>query len=135
MDCVFCKIINGELPSDKIYEDDKFLAFLDISPVNKGHTLIIPKEHYENLIATPDELARELLVIAKKVAIAVKEETNADGINFGLNNGEAAGQIIFHTHIHVIPRYQGDGLSGWPNKKYEDGEQTEMANKIRNKIN
>ncbi len=84
MDCVFCKIINGELPSDKIYEDDKFLAFLDISPVNKGHTLIIPKEHYENLIATPDELARELLVIAKKVAIAVKEETNADGINFGV---------------------------------------------------
>ncbi|MFH1890579.1 MAG: HIT family protein [Candidatus Kuenenbacteria bacterium] len=134
MSCIFCKIIAGEIPADKVYEDHKILAFLDISPVNKGHVLIIPKEHYENLMATPDELVKDLWAMAKKIAKAVQEATGADGINFGSNNGKAAGQIVFHTHIHVIPRFKDDGLIGWPNKKYEEGEQAEMAGKVRNQL-
>lgn len=131
-DCVFCKIVSGEISSDKIYENDKIMAFLDISPVNKGHTLVVPKEHYENSLATPEEILKELIVVVKKVALAVKEATGAEGINLGINNGQAAGQIIFHTHWHVIPRFFNDGYKMWGSKEYASKkEQAEIAKKIR----
>jgi len=134
MDCIFCKIIKGEIPAAKIYEDNNFLAFLDISPVNKGHTLVVPKEHYENLMETPDELVRDLWVVVKKVALAVKKTVKADGLNFCANNGQAAGQIIFHTHIHVIPRFTSDHFKNWPNQKYNNGEIEKVAEEIGKKL-
>ncbi len=131
-DCIFCKIVKREIPSDIIYEDDKILAFVDISPINKGHSLVIPKEHYENSLATPDEILKDLIVVVKKVALAVKEVTGAEGINFGINNGAAAGQVVFHTHMHVIPRFKSDGLKLWGSGEYEnEQEKKEMAEKIK----
>lgn len=132
MDCIFCKLVKGEIPSSKVYEDEKFLAFLDISPINKGHALVIPKEHFENLIETPDELMGDLWVMVKKIAKAVKQATGADGINFGSNNGRAAGQIILHTHIHVIPRFSDDGYKMWGSGEYDnEDEKNKLANKIK----
>ena len=108
------------------------MAFLDISPVNPGHTLVVPKEHYENFLAMPEEILKELIVVIKKVALAVKEATRADGINLGVNNGKAAGQIIFHAHWHVIPRFLNDGYKMWGSKEYASKkEQAETAKKIR----
>ena len=131
-DCVFCKIVNKELSSEIIYEDDKIMAFLDISPVNPGHTLVVTKEHYENSLVMPEEILKELIVVIKKVALAVKEATRADGINLGVNNGKAAGQIIFHAHWHVIPRFLNDGYKMWGSKEYASKkEQAETAKKIR----
>ena len=111
MDCVFCKIISGEIPCYKVYEDEDFLAFLDIYPVNMGHTLVIPKGHFENIFSLPDDVASKYFVVVKKIASVVKEVMNADGINIGMNNLSAAGQVVFHSHIHIIPRYKNDGLN------------------------
>ena len=109
------------------------MAFLDISPINKCHTLVIPKKHHENLLATPDELVKDLFVVVKRVGQTVKKAVQADGINFGINNGRAAGQIIFHTHIHVIPRFNSDNFTNWKHKKYDsDGEREAVAEKIKN---
>jgi len=130
-DCLFCKIVSGDVPASKIYEDENSLAFLDISPVNPGHALLIPKEHYKNIYDTPDELLANIAPKIKKIALAVKEAVNADGINIGMNNDPAAGQIVFHTHIHIIPRFEGDGHNPWSSKKYEEGEMAEIAEKIR----
>lgn len=135
MECIFCKIVKGELPCAKIYEDDRILAFLDISPVNKGHILVIAKEHYDNSLETPDELLAEIAKVVKKIAFAQKEALGAAGVNFGINNGAAAGQVIFHTHWHVIPRFKDDGLKLWGSKEYEsDKERDETAEKIKNKL-
>lgn len=135
MDCIFCKIIKGEIPSEKIYEDDKVLAFLDIKPVHKGHVLVIPKEHYENLIETPDEIVSEIWKAAKKIGQAVKIAMEADGVNFGVNNGKAAGQEVFHMHIHIIPRFEGDELSNWSRGVgYGEGEMEELGEKIKEKL-
>lgn len=131
MDCLFCKIAKGEIPSTKIYEDEKFLAFLDINPVNHGHTLIIPKEHFEDAASTPDNLLSELIVKGKKIGKALMESVGAEGFNFSTNNGKAAGQVIFHTHFHIIPRKMRDGLKHWESKKYKEGEAEEVAAKIK----
>ena len=131
MDCIFCKIIKGEIPSSMVFDDEKVVAFLDINPVHKGHTLVIPKEHYENLIKTPDEIVGEIWKVTKKIGKAVKEAIQADGINFGVNNGKAAGQEVFHTHIHIIPRFEGDELSNWPRGEgYREGEMENTGKKI-----
>ena len=129
-DCVFCKIINGSLPCYKIYENEHILAFLDINPVNKGHTLIIPKEHYERLEEVPDDLLKELIIAIKKIGKAVIKGVGAEAFNLGLNNGKDAGQLIMHVHFHIMPRFKNDGLKLWPGKKYEEGE----AEKIREEI-
>ncbi|NQV13136.1 MAG: HIT family protein [Parcubacteria group bacterium] len=129
--CVFCKIIAGELPGAKVYEDDKILAFLDINPINYGHTLVIPKEHYETLVDLPDELLKEVILVVKKIGQAVIAELRVDGFNIGLNNGKAAGQLVDHVHFHVIPREVGDGLKHWPSKDYEEGEMDSVAEKIK----
>lgn len=124
-DCIFCKIIKGEIPSNKVYEDDEVLAFLDIGPINKGHCLNIPKEHYDNLVELPEDLAEQVMRVVKKVAPSVLEITQADGFNVGLNNGEAAGQVVMHAHFHIIPRLNDDGLEHWPRQEYTDGEERE----------
>ncbi|MBD3249659.1 HIT domain-containing protein [Candidatus Woesearchaeota archaeon] len=133
-DCIFCKIVNGEIPCSKIYEDEKVLAFLDISPINKGHVLLIPKEHHKDLFDTPDDTLAAFAKTAKKIAKAIEQATDADGINLGQNNGKAAGQEVFHAHIHIIPRFSDDGLKHWPGGKYKEGEEKEFAEKIRSKL-
>jgi histidine triad (HIT) family protein len=129
-DCIFCKIVRGEIPSSKIYEDNEFLAFLDIKPINKGHALVIPKEHCKNLLDFPKAEETDFIEFIKKVSRAVVKTTNADGFNLGMNNGRAAGQIVMHAHIHIIPRFSDDRLVSWPHKEYAEGEIQEMQKKI-----
>ena len=130
MDCIFCKILKGEIPCSKIYENDKVLAFLDIMPVHKGHTLVIPKEHYETIIDIPEDLLKEVIVVLKKVSKAVKEGVNADGISIGQSNYKAGGQVVPHLHFHIMPRFENDGLKFWPQGKYEEGEMDSYKEKI-----
>ena len=129
-DCIFCKIIRGEIPCSKIYEDKEFLAFLDIKPINKGHVLVIPKVHCKNLLDFPRAEETDLVEFIKKVAAAVIKATKADGFNLGMNNGEAAGQIVHHAHFHIIPRFHNDGLQNWPHKQYAEGEMQQLQKKI-----
>lgn len=110
-DCIFCKIANGEIPSATIYEDEEFRAILDLGPASKGHALILPKKHAANLFELPDETAGKAMILAKKLAARLKEGLNADGINVVQNNGEAAGQTVFHFHVHLIPRYAEDTVN------------------------
>jgi len=108
--CVFCKIIKGELPANKIYEDDLVLAFLDIAPINKGHILIIPKEHHYSITTVPTEYLNQMMNIAPKIGSALMRVMDADGFNLILSNGICAGQIIPHVHLHIIPRHPEDGV-------------------------
>ncbi|KKS53575.1 MAG: Histidine triad (HIT) protein, partial [Candidatus Magasanikbacteria bacterium GW2011_GWA2_42_32] len=121
-DCIFCKIIKGELPCVKVYEDSEIMAFLDIHPVNFGHTLVVPKAHYVNVMDTPADLLSKLMTVVKKIAPAISKATGTDSFNLGVNNGSPAGQVIFHTHFHVMPRYDGDGYKMWGAKAYAPGE-------------
>lgn len=115
--CIFCKIAAGEIPSATIYEDEDFRVILDIEPASKGHALILPKEHYANLFELPDELAAKALVVAKKVITKMEKIVGCEGYNVVQNNGVAAGQTVFHFHMHLIPRYAEDGV----NIKWEQG--------------
>jgi histidine triad (HIT) family protein len=139
--CIFCKIVKGEIPSYKVYEDENIIAFLDIFPQYKGHTLIVPKAHYETIFDLPDVLAAEVLPLGKRVINAIEKVCNADGYNFVQNNREHAGQAVMHYHMHIIPRYKSkgpDGFKGLTEKKekYEPTpeEMTELAEKIKNNI-
>lgn len=107
-DCIFCKLANNVYPTNSIYEDDFFNVILDVGPATKGHALIIPKEHYANLYEMPEDLLQKAIVLAKKMAAHMTEKLNCDGFNIVQNNGETAGQTVFHFHIHLIPRYKGD---------------------------
>ena len=107
--CIFCKIANGEIPSNTIYEDDKFRVILDNGPATRGHALVLPKEHYANLFEMPQDLLADAAVVAKKVASNIKEKLSCDGLNLVQNNGETAGQTVMHFHLHIIPRYENDG--------------------------
>jgi histidine triad (HIT) family protein len=131
MGCIFCKIVKGEIPSEKIYEDSEVLAFLDIFPVNKGHALVIPKKHYETIMDLPDELLAKVAVAVKKVSAAVKKATNAEGISIGQSNHPEAGQAIPHVHFHVMPRYANDGFRHWKQGKYSEGEMRIYGEKVR----
>ena len=111
--CLFCRIIQGEIPSHQIYEDDNWLAFLDLHPVNLGHALVVPKQHCRNLFDLPANLTNKLGPVLQKLAGAVKSGTQADGLNVIWNNERAAGQIIFHAHVHLIPRFAGDDFEPW----------------------
>lgn len=130
MDCVFCKILKGEIPSEKIYENDKVYAFLDIMPVNPGHTLVIPKEHYDNIEDLPEDLMCEMSKIVKKVGQAIKKGLGSKSYNIALNNGEVAGQVVPHVHFHVIPRKTSDGLKLWPQRQYQDQEAKEVMKRL-----
>lgn len=107
-ECIFCKIAGGEIPAATLYEDEDFRVILDLGPANKGHALILPKEHYANLYELPDELAGKAMILAKKIITKMKEVLNCDGYNIVQNNGTAAGQTVFHFHMHLIPRNEGD---------------------------
>jgi histidine triad (HIT) family protein len=107
--CIFCKIANGEIPSQSIYEDEDFKVILDLGPATKGHALILPKEHASDLFELPEETAAKAMVLAKKLGKQMKERLQADGLNLIQNNGEAAGQTVHHFHLHLIPRYENDG--------------------------
>jgi histidine triad (HIT) family protein len=130
-DCVFCKIVRKEIPSAGVYENETIYAFLDINPTNPGHTLIVPREHYENIYTMPDDVLGALTSAAKTLAIAVKSAVGADGINLIMNNDPAAGQLVFHAHLHVVPRLQSDGFRHWPGKAYKPGEMESVAQKIK----
>lgn len=106
--CIFCKIANGEIPSTTLYEDEDFRVILDLGPATRGHALLLPKEHYANLFELDDEVAAKALVTAKKIGRKMKKALGADGFNVVQNNGEAAGQTVFHFHMHLIPRYEND---------------------------
>ncbi len=133
-DCIFCKIIKGEIPCAKVFEDSDVIAFLDISPVNPGHTLVVPKKHYETLMDLPDDLACKVMKALKKIVSAVKEAVDADGININQSNLKPAGQLIPHVHFHIIPRNIGDGLRHWPQKKYEEGQMEEVRKNIDKRL-
>jgi histidine triad (HIT) family protein len=130
-DCVFCKIVSGEIPSMKVYEDAEFVAFLDLHPVSSGHTLVIPKAHYDKFEATPEDVVGKLYQLVRRLAPAVTRGAAAEAFNLGLNSGSAAAQVIFHTHVHIIPRWPKDGLAMWPNQDYVGNEMDEVAKKIR----
>ena len=134
MSCIFCEIIKGNIPSNKIYEDEDVYAFLDIMPISYGHTLVIPKEHYANIEDIPEEVLSKLILGVKKVGKAVKDGLGAPGYNVCENNDPVSGQIVPHIHFHVVPRKHDDGLHSWPQGKYGDGDAEEIAGKIKNQI-
>ena len=110
-DCIFCKIANGEIPSRTLYEDEDFRVIMDLAPATKGHSLIMPKEHYKNIYEIADDTAAKVLPLAKKIATLMTEKLGADGFNIVQNNNEVAGQTVFHFHVHLIPRYNDDNQS------------------------
>lgn len=129
--CIFCKIAAGEIPSATLYEDDDFRVILDIEPASKGHALIIPKEHYANLYELDDELAAKAMVLAKKIITKLTDILECDGYNVLQNNGSAAGQTVFHFHMHLVPRYKNDNVKiGWKLGKLTDNVKEEILNKI-----
>jgi len=134
-DCIFCQIAAGDAPANKIYEDDQVVAVLDINPVNPGHTLIIPKEHSVNILDAKDSTLMAMIAATKTVAKAVLTAFDEyDAFNLESNNGRIAGQIIPHTHWHIVPRKADDGFKHWPGKPYEEGQAEEIADKIKSQI-
>ncbi|MBQ8084865.1 MAG: HIT family protein [Lachnospiraceae bacterium] len=134
-DCIFCKIANGEIPSTTIYEDDDFRVFFDIAPASKGHCLIVPKEHFDNVFEMNEETAGKLFVLATKVARSLKKELNLEGLNIVQNNGTIAGQTVFHFHMHMIPRYTGDTVNvGWKPGEADMEELSKLAKKVGDNI-
>ena len=113
MDCIFCKIISGEIPSYKFYEDELSFAFLDINPINKGHALVIPKNHAENIMTIKKKDFAAVMETVRMLSPKIQRAVGADGINIHINNGSAAGQMVFHSHVHVIPRFENDNLPMW----------------------
>ena len=133
--CIFCKIAAGEIPSYTIYEDNDFKAFMDISPASKGHTILIPKEHADNLFELDETVASKLLPVAARIAKALKAELHCEGLNLLQNNGEIAGQTVFHFHMHIIPRYKVDKVVvKWVEDKYEGEPLDQLSDKIKNHL-
>jgi histidine triad (HIT) family protein len=130
-DCIFCKIISGQIPSTKLYEDEMTYAFMDIAPVSPGHALVVHKHHHSDIFDTPERDLADIMSAAKKVAIALKTVTKCDGVNVSMNNGAASGQVVFHLHVHVIPRKTGDGLAPWPHQKAAPEELNMLGTEIR----
>lgn len=132
MECVFCKIVAGEMPSHKVYEDDKVIAFLDINPVNPGHTLVVSKNHYDNILDTPDDVLEHTIVVIKKITPAILKAVDSESCNIEINNGAVAGQIVMHNHWHVMPRFKDDGHRLlFEGESYEGSEAEKIAEKIK----
>ncbi len=131
-ECIFCKLANGQIPTNAIYEDEDFKVIMDVNPASKGHCIILPKTHAANLLELPEEYCEKLLPVAKKCCKVLMEVLQCDGINVLQNNGEAAGQTVFHLHVHLIPRYKGDDVNiKWT--EHKAGTDIEaLAEKIRN---
>ena len=130
-DCIFCKIVRGELPSFKVYEDDAVLAFLDIHPLNPGHTLVIPKNHSQNIFEVSPEDWASVTEVVRKLAGVIEKTLGAKGINLMMNNREHAGQVVDHSHMHIIPRFTDDSHRQWTHSSYKDGEAENILGKIR----
>lgn len=129
-DCVFCKIIAGEIPSAVVYEDELFRAILDVSPAARGHVIILPKNHTPDIYDLPEEEASGIMIVAKRIACALKKTYRCDGVNILQNNGEAAGQTVFHLHVHVIPRFKDDTV----NIKWKQGDMPDDLAAIADEI-
>ena len=131
--CIFCKLANGDIPTNSIYEDNDFKVILDADPATKGHALILPKNHFANLIEADDDVLVKALPLAKKIAKNMMDKLGCAGVNIVQNNGEAAGQTVHHLHIHVIPRYEDDPdktICGWSHQKFTDEEIAEVVKKL-----
>ena len=134
-DCIFCRIAAGEIPSATVYEDSICRVILDVNPANKGHALIIPKEHFDNIYSMDAETAAKIFTIATEVAKAQKAELNPDGLNILQNNGEAAGQTVFHFHMHLVPRYIKDNVTmTWIPGKADTEELSALSKALRKRI-
>ena len=134
-ECIFCKIAAGEIPSTKLYENEKVLSFLDINPAAKGHALVIPKKHYHTLLDMPHEELKEVMEVVQKVAAAIMSTMQAEGFNVIQSNKEAAGQVIPHAHFHIIPRSKGDRLNfQWEQGKAEQEELKKYAEMVKEKM-
>lgn len=133
--CIFCKIVSNEIESVTIYEDEEFKVFLDTFPATKGHVLIIPKEHVTNIFELEEEKAGRLFIIATKLAKILKEELDIEGLNLVQNNGEMAGQTVFHFHLHLIPRYKDDKVTiKWATEKTNSQQLKELQQKLKNNL-
>jgi len=131
-DCIFCRILAGEIPSQKVYDDARCFAILDINPVSWGHVLVLPKEHHETWTDLPPDLAADLARATQKIALAAKKAAGAEGYNLLMNNHRCSGQAIFHAHFHIIPRKTNDGKSfEWKTKPYDAGQLDKAAAAIR----
>ena len=131
--CIFCKLANGDIPTNSIFEDNDFKVILDADPATKGHALILPKNHFANLLEADDDVLEKALPLAKKVANKMKAELGCAGVNIVQNNGEAAGQTVHHLHIHIIPRYEDDPdktICGWSHQSFTDEETAEVVKKL-----
>ncbi|HHX55927.1 MAG TPA: HIT family protein [Clostridiales bacterium] len=129
--CVFCKIINNEIPSNVVYEDEDFKVILDNAPATRGHAILLPKKHFSNIYEMDSDTAAKVFTVARKVAKAMKEVLKCSGLNLLQNNGEVAGQTVFHFHLHFIPRYEDDGVVfRWNPSKYQEGEASDIAKEI-----
>jgi len=131
--CIFCKILKGQIPSAKIYEDEKVYAFLDIMPVNPGHTLVIPKRHVKDFSEMSKQDMIDVFTAAQKVAKMVVEGVGAEGFNLGMNNGQAAGQAVFHAHLHIMPRFSNDGRRLWKGVRYKESQMDNVRRQIANR--
>ncbi len=130
--CIFCKIASGEIPSATLYEDEDFRVILDVNPASKGHALILSKEHYKDLYELPDDLASKALVLARDMIVKLTGVLGCDGYNIVQNNGECAGQTVFHFHMHLIPRRDGDQVGlGWKPGELADADREEILGKIK----
>ncbi len=132
--CIFCKIINGEISSSKIYEDELVYAFFDIAPINLGHTLVIPKEHYVSSSSIPEKTSGRMFYIGTKIGIALRRVFDMDGYNLHLADGACAGQVVMHSHLHIIPRGIDDGFNwNWRQLEYDDNK-NELLEKVISKL-
>ena len=130
-DCIFCKIVRKEIPATVVHENDRVMVFMDIKPVNPGHLLVVPKVHSDDYASTSEEALREIAVAAKRMGKAVMQGLGAPGFNIAINNGRVAGQLVDHVHLHVIPRFEGDGHELWHGKAYAEGEMQTVADKLK----
>lgn len=133
--CIFCKIAAGQIPSNTVYEDEDFRVILDIAPASKGHAIVLPKEHMADLLSADSNVTAKALPVIKKVANAIKTATGCEGVNILQNNGEAAGQTVFHLHFHIIPRVKGDNvIPSWNTLSYAENEAATIAENIRKEL-
>lgn len=133
--CIFCKIANGEIPAATLYEDENFRVILDLGPASKGHALILPKSHAANIYELSDEMAAKAMILAKKMATAMTAALKCDGFNIVQNNGECAGQTVFHFHMHLIPRYKGDQVGiTWKPGELSEADKEEILLKVKEQL-
>ncbi len=134
--CIFCRIIAGEIPGLKVYEDELVLAFMDIAPINFGHVLVIPKEHHTSVATIPENIAGRMFLVGSRIGVAMRRGLDADGFNFHLSDGTVAGQVVMHAHLHVVPRWTDDGFHwNWRQLSYESEEKRqEIYESIKNKF-